>query len=172
MDTAKAKLRFLRMSPRKVRLVADLVRGKRVNDALAQLSFSKKAAARPVRKLIESAVANAVENHKLEREALYIKEIMVDGGPTMKRFRPRAHGRAGMIRKRMSHVQVVLAEKEELKKAKATSKKAPAKKAAPKKEEEKVAEKKPAAKKPAAKKATKPAVKKEEKKEETKKTKK
>jgi large subunit ribosomal protein L22 len=114
METSKAKLRFLRMSPRKVRLVVDLVRGLDVDKALPQLRFSKKDAARPVRKLIESAVANAVNNHKLTREALYIESIAVDQGPTIKRFKPRAFGRATMIRKRMSHVTLTLAEREGL----------------------------------------------------------
>lgn len=159
METAKATLRTLRMSPRKVRLIADLVRGQQVDVALAQLWHNKKAAARPVRKLIESAAANAVNNHKLQRDALFVQTITVDDGPTMKRFQPRAHGRATMLRKRSSHVNVVVAEKAELKKE---EKKAPAKKTAAKTEKP-ATEKKAPAKKPAAKKAAakKPAAKKE-----------
>lgn len=134
MDTSAATLRFLRMSPRKVRLVVDVVRGMEVDKAVAQLMFSPKSAARPVRKLIESAVANAVNNHDMQKDALYVATIKVDGGPTYKRYRPRAHGRAAMIRKRTSHINVVLKEREDLvkkttKKAKSTKaeKKAPTK---------------------------------------------
>lgn len=143
MESAQATLRFLRMSPRKVRLVADMVRGQHVDTALAQLWHNKKAASRPVRKLIESAAANAVNNHNLERSALIIQTITVDDGPTMKRFMPRAHGRATMLRKRSSHLRVVVAEdpkrvtKKEAapadKPEKKATKKAPASKAAPKK---------------------------------------
>lgn len=104
-----AKARFLRIAPRKVRLVVGLVRGLDVGVALAQLKFLRKAAARPVVKAIESAVANARHNHQLEVGTLYIKAITVDGGPTLKRFRPRAMGRAGAILKRTSHLTVVLA---------------------------------------------------------------
>jgi len=111
MKTAKAKLSHLRMSPRKVRLVVDLVRGKSVESALAQLTFSPKMAARPVKKLIESASANAINNFKMDESSLYIAEIAVNEGSTIKRWRPRAHGRAAPIRKRTSHVTVVLAER-------------------------------------------------------------
>lgn len=110
MDSAKATLRFLRIAPRKVRLIADMVRGTTVDSAIAQLQHSTKVAARPVRKLIESAAANAVHNQKLERTALVVQTITVDDGPTAKRSSPRAHGRATTIRKRTSHVNVVLAE--------------------------------------------------------------
>jgi large subunit ribosomal protein L22 len=103
-----AKARFIRMSPRKVRLVADLVRGLDVTDALAQLKFVRKAAVRPVTKLIESAVANATHNHQLDASSLYIKMIAVDDGPTLKRWRARAHGRAASIHKRTSHISVIL----------------------------------------------------------------
>lgn len=96
------------MSPRKVRLVVDIIRGMDVDKALGQLKFVRKAAARPVTKLIESAVANAVNNFKLDAADLYVKAISVDAGPTLKRFRPRAHGRAASILKRTSHINVVL----------------------------------------------------------------
>jgi large subunit ribosomal protein L22 len=99
------------MSPRKVRLVADLVRGKGVEDALKTLRFAQRAACLPLKKLIESAVANAENNHGLDIDTLWVREIRVDEGPTLKRFRPRAQGRAFRVRKRTSHVSVVLAER-------------------------------------------------------------
>ena len=108
---AIAKLKALRMSPRKARYVADLVRGKSVDKALDALKFTNRAASLPIRKLIESAVANAENNQGLDIDILMIKEIRVDVGPTLKRFRPRAQGRAFPVRKRTCHVSVVLAEK-------------------------------------------------------------
>ncbi|MEA3249185.1 MAG: 50S ribosomal protein L22 [Patescibacteria group bacterium] len=107
----KAKARFIRMSPKKVRLVADLVRGMDIDKAEAQLKFIKKAASRPVLKLIQSARANAEHNFKLTPEILFIKTITVDGGPVLHRWKPRAFGRATPIRKRTSHITVVLDEK-------------------------------------------------------------
>lgn len=98
------------MSPRKVRLVAGLVRGKKADYALSQLKFVGKVAGQPVAKLIESAIANAVNNFGLEKSNLFVKEITVDGGPTIKRWTPRAHGRATPINKRTSHVSVTLGE--------------------------------------------------------------
>jgi large subunit ribosomal protein L22 len=108
---AGARLKLLRMSPRKVRFVADLVRGKSAAQALSTLRFTHRAASQPLKKLIESAIANAENNHGLDIDSLWLKEIRVDEGPTLKRFRPRAQGRAFRIRKRTSHVSVVLAEK-------------------------------------------------------------
>ncbi len=108
---SRAKLKFLRVSPRKARLVAELVRGKPVDQAIDTLKFTKRAASLPIRKLLESAVANAENNHGLDIDILWVKELRVDPGPTLKRFRPRAQGRAFMICKRTSHVSVVLAEK-------------------------------------------------------------
>jgi large subunit ribosomal protein L22 len=108
---AAANLRLLRMSPRKVRLAADLVRGKGVEEALKALRFTQRAACRPLKKLIESAVANAENNHGLDVDTLWVREIRVDEGPTLKRFRPRAQGRAFRVCKRTSHVSVVLAER-------------------------------------------------------------
>ena len=105
-----AKLRFLRISPRKVRLVTDLVRGKTLAQAEAQLAFLAKHSARPVLKLIQSAAANAENNFKLKKETLYIKKIFVDMGPSLKRWRPRAFGRAAPIVKRSSHITVILDE--------------------------------------------------------------
>jgi len=105
----RAKARYLRIAPRKVRVVADQVRGKTYEDALALLRFSPRGASVPVLKLIESAGANAENNHDLDPEEMRIAEIRVDEGPTMRRFRPRARGRATRIDKRSSHVSVVLA---------------------------------------------------------------
>ncbi len=99
------------MSPRKVRLVVDAVRGMAVAPALAQLTFMSRAAARPVKKLLESAIANAEHNFKLDREGLYIKSALVNQGPTLKRWRPRAMGSAAPILKRTSHVTLVLESK-------------------------------------------------------------
>lgn len=107
METT-AKLRGLRMSPRKVRLMTDLIKGKNVQDALVQLALKSRHASLPVKKLIESAVANAQHNHSLGLETLVIKNAFVDGGPVLKRFTPRAFGRASAIHKRTSHVTVVL----------------------------------------------------------------
>ena len=106
--TAKAK--FIRTSPRKSRVVIDLVRGLNVNDALNQLQFTNKKVTGAVTKLINSAIANAENNFSLDRNNLFIKEIKADSGPTLKRWMPRAHGRATPLRKTMSHINVVLAE--------------------------------------------------------------
>ncbi len=107
----KAKLKFVRVAPRKARLVADLIRGKGSEDALNILTFTKKAAARIVIKLLKSAIANATQKKNVDVDRLYIKKITVDQGPTMKRFQPRALGRATTIRKRTSHINIVLDEK-------------------------------------------------------------
>lgn len=106
----KASLNNLRMSPRKVRLVVDLVRKMPVDKALVQLKFANKRAAEPLAKLIESGIANAVNTYGLERGNLFIKEIRSDEGLTLKRWMPKAHGRATVIRKRSAHVYLVLAE--------------------------------------------------------------
>jgi large subunit ribosomal protein L22 len=105
-----ARLRFGRIAPRKARLVADLIRGKRSEEALNILTFTKKAAAKILIKLLKSAVANATQKKIIDIDRLYIKKITVDQGPTMKRYTPRAHGRATMIRKRTSHIMIVLDE--------------------------------------------------------------
>lgn len=107
----KAKAKFIRMSPKKVRLLANLVRGLNVEDALVQLQFNKKLATLPLGKLLKSAVANAEENEDLKRNNLFVKEITVDGGPTLKRWMPRAMGRATPLIKRSSHITVVLGER-------------------------------------------------------------
>lgn len=107
-----AKLNYYRMSPRKVRIVADLVRGKKTKEAISSLGFSKRKAAPIILKILKSALANAKNNFKIkDDENLYIKKITVDEGPTLKRYMPRAHGRATMIHKRTSHINVVLSEK-------------------------------------------------------------
>lgn len=105
---ATAKLKQLRTSPRKVRLLIDLVRGMSTEEALAQLMFSKKTAALPVKKLIESAIANAVHNYEADPRTLIISKAFVDGGSTLHRWMPRAFGRASKIKKRTSHITVVV----------------------------------------------------------------
>jgi len=107
----RAKLRYLRVSPRKTRLVVDLVRGKNVAEAINILTFTRRAACEPVRKLIESAIANA-EDQDANVDELYVDRIFVDEGPTLRRFRPRAQGRATRINKRTSHITCELAERD------------------------------------------------------------
>ena len=122
----KATLRKLRVAPRKVRLLIDLIRGMQVDQAIAQLGVSKKDAARPVLKLLKSAIANAQHNHQLKPETLVIKIAFVDGGTTLHRWIPKAMGRATPIRKRTSHITLVLegeVNEKEAKKAKAPEKK-------------------------------------------------
>ena len=103
-----ARARYVRLAPRKARLVADQVRGLPIEDAIAILRFSNRGAARDIRKLIESAAANAEANHDLVADELRIKDIHVDEGPTLRRYRPRALGRATRINKRTSHIAVAL----------------------------------------------------------------
>lgn len=113
----KAQLRFLRMSPQKVRLVAGLIRGLSVDKALDQLKFSGKQAALPVKKLLESAVANAKHNDNAKEETLKVETIFVNEGSTLRRWMPRAMGRATPLRKRSSHITIILSgEAEESKK--------------------------------------------------------
>ncbi len=107
----KAKARHIRMSPRKVRLVIDVVRGMHVKEAQTQLQFMKKAAAEPVLKLLNSAIANAEHNFDLKKDDLRIKTITADGGPIIGRWRARAFGRSAPIRKRTSHISIVLEDK-------------------------------------------------------------
>jgi large subunit ribosomal protein L22 len=109
----KASATHIRISPRKVRMVVDTVRGKSVSQALSILGFTRKKAALPVQKLLKSAVANAVENGGIsDVDALFIDRIMVDEGPTLKRYMPRARGRATPIRKRTSHIRIMLRERD------------------------------------------------------------
>lgn len=107
---AKAKVRTVRIAPRKVRMVLDLVRGKEVQEALAILQLTNKRTSPVVEKLIKSAVANAEHNYDMDIDSLFVSEIFADEGPTLKRFRPRAKGSASRINKRTSHITVVLEE--------------------------------------------------------------
>lgn len=107
----KASLNFARIGAQKARLVVDVVRGKDVNEAIRSLTFMKQKGAGLVKKLIESAVANAEDRKVVDVDNLYVKSIWVDMGPSMKRFRPRAQGRAFMVKKKLSHINVVLDEK-------------------------------------------------------------
>jgi large subunit ribosomal protein L22 len=107
---ARAVAKYVRTAPRKVRLVADIVRGKKVEDALHLLSFTPKAGAKLVSKVIKSAVANAVQKKGIDVDTLLVKSIFIDGGPSLKRIRPRPMGRANRVLKRTSHITVVLEE--------------------------------------------------------------
>lgn len=107
-----ATTKHIRMSPRKVRLVVDLVRGKPVNEALDELRMLCRAAALPVAKVVKSAAANAENNFNMTPEDLYIVRITADDGPTLKRFKARARGRVGQILKRTTHITAVVDEKE------------------------------------------------------------
>jgi ribosomal protein L22 len=108
----RAQAKYVRCAPRKARLVVDHIRGKSVGDARAILTHTPRAAARDVLKLLESAVANAENNHELDPDDLVIRKVYVDEGPTLKRYRPRALGRATRIRKRTSHMTIQLSPKE------------------------------------------------------------
>jgi large subunit ribosomal protein L22 len=108
LPSAAARARYVRVSPMKARRVVDLVRGLRGTEALDVLRFAPQSASEPVYKVLDSAMANAVHNEGLTRESLWVAEAFVDEGPTLKRFRPRAQGRAYRIRKRTSHITVVV----------------------------------------------------------------
>ena len=108
---AVAKLSYARISSRKVKTVIDLIRNKNAGEALAILKLTPKAASELVEKLLKSAIANAENNHGMDIEKLYVAEIYANQGPTLKRVRPRAQGRAFRIRKRTSHITVVLKER-------------------------------------------------------------
>lgn len=108
---AKAVARYVRISPQKARLVVDLIRGKGVEAALGVLDFTPKKGAKIVAKTLRSVVANAENNKNLNVDTLYVKRIEVGAGPTLKRFLPRAHGRATPLHKRSSHITIVLDEK-------------------------------------------------------------
>ena len=110
---ARAIAKYVRVSPRKVRQVVNLIRGKKVSDAMAILQFTPKGSTEPVTKVLKSAVANAEHNLELSSDNLFVTEIFVDQGPTLKRIKPRAMGRADQIRKRTSHITVVVGEKKE-----------------------------------------------------------
>ena len=109
---ARAYLRYARIAPRKVQIVLDLIRNKPVDEAMAILKYTPKAACEPLQKLLKSAVANAENNNNMERNNLFVAECFVTPGPTLKRIRPRAQGRAFSIKKRTSHMTLVLREKE------------------------------------------------------------
>jgi large subunit ribosomal protein L22 len=176
----RAAAKWVRITPRKARLVVEHIRGRSVPEARTMLAFSERAAAREIDKLLRSAVANAEANHNLIGDDLVVKTVYVDEGPTIKRWRPRARGRAAQIRKRMCHITITLSpaatatvtRAPELEApAEEKPKRAPRRKAAPKEaapeakaETKPEAEKKPAARKPAARKRA-PAKKKTEEKE-------
>jgi large subunit ribosomal protein L22 len=109
METV-AVAKYIRMSPQKIRLVADLIRGKKVEDALNLLSFTPKASAPLISKVLKSAVANAGQKKGVDVDTLIVKSILVDEGPTMKRFRARAMGRGTEILKRSSHLKIIVEE--------------------------------------------------------------
>lgn len=113
MQQAKATANTVRIAPRKVRLVVDLIRGKKVGEAVAILRLTPRGASPVVEKALQSAIANAEHNYEMNVENLIVKEIFVDEGPTLKRFRPRAQGRASAINKRTSHITVVVGEQKE-----------------------------------------------------------
>ena len=170
---ARAQARYVRVTPMKARRVVDLIRGMNADDAQAMLRFAPQAASEPVGKVLASAVANATNNYAMDAKELRISEAFVDEGPTMKRIRPRAQGRAYRIRKRSSHITVIVTDGVEMPKIskpakpakaakpaaaadKAPASKAPADKApATKAPAKKAAAKKAPAKKAAAKKTTK-----------------
>ena len=110
MSQAKAIARYVRIAPRKVRLVIDLIRGKEVGEAIAILRHTPKAASPIIEKVLSSAIANAEHNFSLDINRLKVSEAFVNPGPTLKRFRPRAMGRASRIHKRTSHITVVVSE--------------------------------------------------------------
>ena len=109
---AKAYLRHVRIAPRKVQIVLDLIRNKPVDVAMAVIKNTPKAACEPLEKLLKSAIANAENNHNMSKDSLYVAECYVTPGPPMKRIRPRAQGRAFSVLKRSSHITLVLKEKE------------------------------------------------------------
>jgi large subunit ribosomal protein L22 len=108
---AKAVAKYIRIAPRKIRIVMDLIRGKKVADAFAILKFTPKVGADVIEKVLKSAVANAEHNFDMNVDNLYVSEAFVDQGPTMKRIHPRSRGQAFKILKRSSHVTVVVKEK-------------------------------------------------------------
>jgi large subunit ribosomal protein L22 len=108
----KAQARFVRVTPFKARRVVDLIRGQHVEEARRILQFTPRTAALPVKKVLDSAIANAEHNHQLDADTLYVSKAFVDEGPTLKRFRPRALGRAYRVRKRTSHITVIVDSRE------------------------------------------------------------
>ncbi|MFD2925230.1 50S ribosomal protein L22 [Halobacillus naozhouensis] len=110
---AKAVAKTVRIAPRKARLVIDLIRGKNVGEAIATLRLTQRGASPVVEKVLKSAIANAEHNYEMDPDNLYVSEAFVNEGVTLKRFRPRAMGRASQINKRTSHITVVVSEKKE-----------------------------------------------------------
>lgn len=110
--TATAKATYIRIAPRKVQIVLDLIRNQPVDKAMAILKYTPKAACEPLMKLLKSAIANAENNHNMDVERLYVAECYVGQGPTLKRMRPRAQGRGFRINKKTSHITLVLKEAE------------------------------------------------------------
>lgn len=110
---ARAVARYVRIAPRKARQVLDEIRGRRVDEAAAILRHTPRAAAAVLLKVLNSAVANAENNHEMNRNALIVSKAFVDQGATMKRIRPRAQGRAALIRKKTSHITIIVGEKED-----------------------------------------------------------
>lgn len=109
---ASATLKYARISSRKVKIVADLIRGKDADEALAIVKFTPKASSKIIEKLLKSAIANAENNHGMKHEKLYVAEIYANQGPTLRRIRPAAKGSAVRIRKRTSHITIVLKERD------------------------------------------------------------
>lgn len=107
-NTARAQAKFVRVTPQKARRVIDLIRGMNATEAQTLLRFAPQTASEPIGKVLDSAIANATNNYNLDARTLVVKEAFVDEGPTMKRFRPRAQGRAGSILKRTSHITVIV----------------------------------------------------------------
>ncbi|HJU97187.1 MAG TPA: 50S ribosomal protein L22 [Jiangellaceae bacterium] len=118
---ARAQARFVRVTPMKARRVVDVIRGMKADDAVALLRFAPQSAAEPVRKVLESAIANAENNDGMAPDVLYVAEAYVDEGPTMKRFRPRAQGRAYRVAKRTSHITVVVEERTPVQRTRSTA---------------------------------------------------
>ena len=111
-NEARASVTYVRIAPRKVQIVLDLIRNKPAKEAMAILKYTPKAACEPLTKLLQSAMANAENNFGMEPDRLYVAECTVSQGPTLKRIRPRAHGRAFRINKKTSHINLVLKEME------------------------------------------------------------
>jgi len=109
---ARAIAKHIRISPRKVRIVLDTIRGKNVDEALAILKFTPNRSAVAISKVLKSAVANAENNHNMNRDSLYVSKAVADQGPTLKRLLPRAMGRSNIIKKKTSHITIVVKEKE------------------------------------------------------------
>ena len=112
MVEAKAHVKYVRISPRKVEIVLDQIRGKSIDEALAILRYLPQKGARITEKLIQSAAANAENNHDMVRDNLYVAQVYANQGPTMKRYKARAQGRANLIRKRSTHISVILRERQ------------------------------------------------------------